>query len=227
MPEDQDSRSVEIRVPLPNGEWSRGSGYVIGPCRVLTALHVIIGEAAVWGARDVPEPGSIEVRAYGDFVERFGGPDIQIDRYFARVRAAATDGDYLWRPARLLWPPVGARIPEYELAILAIAPADALKHIRDAPRIGCFKPSADISCRATGFPKWKAAQTSDGVDLSNPGAVTGTLTFGPPTNQSFHPFTATNGAPQNAEEWRGLSGAAFVAIEARALVGVASAILPA
>jgi hypothetical protein len=225
--EDIDAYVAEIRVELPTGEWRRGSGYVIGPCRILTALHVIVGQEAVREGQIVSAPVSIEVRALGDFVERFGRkPDVSINRYIERVRAAAPDGDFLWRPAQLLWPSQGSEVPAYELAVLEVPPQLAAKHILKAPRIRCLKPNADLNCRGTGFPKWMTSQTSRGIDLSNPSAVRGTLTFGAPMNSSFHPFTATNGAPENSAEWSGLSGTAFFAAETSILVGIASAILP-
>jgi hypothetical protein len=223
---DLDAFTVEIQVPLSNGMWRHGSGYLIGPCRILTALHVLIGQDAVLQGQPVSVPDRIEMRAFGDFTERFGRPDVVAVRYLESVRAQARDGDYLWRPAELLWPKDGTAVPRFDLAILTVKPEAALKHILNAPRISCFKPTEDISCRCTGFPEWMAARTWHGVDISNPRPVTGDLTFGPPTNLSFHPFTAKNGAPRDANEWQGLSGSAFFAQDTAALVGVASAVLP-
>jgi hypothetical protein len=220
--EELDAYAAEIRVDLGNGQWRRGSGYVIGPCRILTALHVLIGQDAIErrGTR-ITLPGSIDVRAHGDFEARFGRPDVVLDRAFDRVRAAAA-GDYLWRPARLIWPDEQAEVPRFELAVLEVAPHDALPHVRDAKQVSCSKPDADVSCRGTGFAKWMELQTPDGVDLSNPGTITGILTASAERYRSFRPFTVQNGAPQNDQEWMGLSGAAFFDVESRALVGLAS-----
>jgi hypothetical protein len=69
---DLEACAVEIQVPLPDGKWRHGSGYVIGPCRILTALHVLVGPDAVKQGQPVSAPARIEVRAFGDFAERFG-----------------------------------------------------------------------------------------------------------------------------------------------------------
>src|SRR6516164_3904208 len=156
---DLDAFTVEIQVPLSNGMWRHGSGYLIGPCRILTALHVLIGQDAVLQGQPVSVPDRIEMRAFGDFTERFGRPDVVAVRYLESVRAQARDGDYLWRPAELLWPKDGTAVPRFDLAILTVKPEAALKHILNAPRISCFKPTEDISCRCTGFPEWMAART--------------------------------------------------------------------
>src|SRR5215471_2637018 len=117
-----DAYAVEIRVRLPDATWRKGSGYVIGPCRILTALHVLVGQDAVLQGHAVSAPTHIEVRAYGDFAERFGKPDVVLERYLETVRALAQDNDYLWRPAELCWPKNGAAIPRFELAVLEVKP---------------------------------------------------------------------------------------------------------
>lgn len=224
---DLDARAVEIQVPLPGGEWRHGSGFVIGPCRILTALHVLVGQDAVNRAQPVSAPDRIEVRAFGDFGERFGlTPDVATERYLDNVRALAPDGDYLWRSAELRWPKHGTPMPRFDLAVLEVKPEKALKHIRTAPRIKCFKPTTDILCRCVGFPDWMTVQLANGIDIANPRPVTGELSYSAATNRSFHPFTAKNGAPRNELEWQGLSGAGFLTEETGALIGVASAILP-
>jgi hypothetical protein len=223
---DIDAYAVEIRVPLPNRKWGKGSGYVIGPCRILTALHVLVGQDAVLKGEAVVAPAGIEVRAYGDFSERFGRPDVATARYLESVRALARDDDYLWRPAELIWPRNGAAMPRFELAVLEVTPQAALKHILTAPRISCFRPVEDVSCRAMGFPEW-TAQNSNGVDISSPMPVIGVQSFGPPTVRTFHPFSVTNVRPPEGNDWQRISGSAFFTEESLALVGVASALLPA
>jgi hypothetical protein len=222
---DLDDYSVEIRVPLSGREWRKGSGYLVGPCRILTALHVLVGRDAVLSGEPVSLPGLIEVRAHGDFADRFGEPDVVLERYVDTVRSRARDGDFLWRPATVCWPQKGIPVPRYDLAILEVRPEVALRHIMSAPRILCIKPSMDILCRGTGFPEW-VAETTNGVDVSSPRPVTGTLSFGDATPRGFHSFTATNGAPRNSDEWQRISGTAFFGDGADMLVGVASAVEP-
>jgi hypothetical protein len=149
---------------------------------------------------------------------------VVLERYIERVRTTARDGDYLWRPAELRWPKDGAVTPRFELAILEVKPEVALKRILYAPRIGCLRPTADLICRATGFPEWMAEKFS-GADISSPRPVTGELSFGAPTARTFHPFIARNGAPRNSDEWQRFSGSAFLSQDSGALIGVASAVL--
>jgi hypothetical protein len=221
---DLDEFCVEIRVPLGRG-WSKGSGYLIGPYRVLTALHVLVGEDAVKEGAVVSAPGQIQVRAWGDFSARFGRSDVALKRYIARIRSSAPDNDYLWRPATVLWPPNGVAGPRYDLAILEVKPGEATERISAAPPIVCIKPTRDLMCRGTGFPEW-LAETIDNADVSSPRPVTGVLTFGDQTQRTFHPFTATNGGPENSDEWKRISGTAFFVQDTEMLIGVASAVFP-
>jgi hypothetical protein len=217
--EDFDSYAAEVRVDLGNGRIRSGSGYVIGPCRVLTALHVLIGQEAIERGAKVSIPGGIEVRVHGDFIVR---ADTVPDRGFTRVRAE-TGGDYRWQPANLVWPREGADIPRYDVAVLEVPEGKALERVGNAPRVFCLDPpDEDLSCRGTGFAKWAEVRTKKGRDLPNPCTVTGFLTAGAERYRASRVFTVMNGAPENAEEWQGLSGAIFFDTKTRAVVGLAS-----
>jgi hypothetical protein len=223
--------AAEVRVDLGNGRVRTGSGYVIGPYCILTALHVLLGQEAIL-ARDAPPEqdavarrgkvfltGDIEVRANGDFVVV---ADINPDRGLDRVRTAG-GGDYCWRPAELLWPPVGADIPRFDVAVLRVAEQNALKHIRSAPPIACVRPpDKELNCQATGFAKWAEVPTRQGIDLPNPCTVYGFMTPSAERYRTYRPFTVLNGAPPTAEEWQGLSGALVFDNTTRAAVGLAS-----
>jgi hypothetical protein len=199
--DDFDAYAAEVRVDLGNGRIRSGSGYVIGPCRILTALHVLIGQEAIETGTKVVLPHEIQVRTHGDFVVR---SDTVADRGFTRVRDE-TGGDYRWQPANQIWPREGAEIPRYDVAILEVPEDKALEHVGNAPRVFCLGPSdEDISCRGTGFAKWAEVRTQQGRDLPNPYTVTGFLTAGAERYRASRPFTVLNGAPDNAEEWQGL-----------------------
>ncbi len=223
-PADRDEYCVEIQVPLAPGEWRKGSGYLIGPCRILTSLHVLVGDEAVKRGDAVSAPDRIEVRAYGDFADRFVKSNVALGRYVEHILSSAQDDDYLWRPATLRWPRNGAAMPRYDLAILEVKPEEALRgRVTNAPRIICTKPTKDLWCRGTGFPKW-AAEKSEAGEVSSPRPVTGVLSFGPATARGYHSFTAKNGAPRDSEEWKRISGRAFFQNDTEMLVGVASAL---
>src|SRR5437016_6203971 len=92
---------VEIRIPVANRV---GSGFVIGPGLILTALHVIVGPLD--NCLEIVAPARILIRAYGDFLDAFRhllqwSPVASLQA----IAAAAVDGDFRWRDATLVWPP--------------------------------------------------------------------------------------------------------------------------
>ncbi len=217
-----DAYCVEILVKLPDGKFRRGSGYVTGPCRIITALHILIGSEAVENGRIVLAPDKIQIRSHGDFEAKFRGvSDVAVDRAEERFRAAAA-GDFLWRPASLLWPPTRSQVPRFDLAVLTVEPSDALDHVRNAPVARTLTPQTDSVCRGMGFPSWNEIMTSMHETLADPSVVEGELTLGPARFRSAAPFTVRNGGPPTAELWAGLSGAAFFAISTHALVAIAT-----
>ena len=136
-----DAHAVEIRVSLPDGTNWRGSGYVTSPCRIVTALHVLIGTKIVRSGGNVVAPKKIEVRSLGDFSARFPEiADVASDRAYAKYREIAA-GDYLWRPARLLWPAAGSPAPQFDLAIIEVASTEALDHVSACSPCGLFECS--------------------------------------------------------------------------------------
>jgi hypothetical protein len=91
MSEEWFDRAVAIVVPASSGRPARrGSGYMISPGLVLTALHVVIGDGFV------PDPPA---------------PSCQI-----RVLADITG----LREAKLVWPPPETRIEECDVALLQV-----------------------------------------------------------------------------------------------------------
>jgi hypothetical protein len=217
-----DAYCVEIVVKLPDGKSRRGSGYVTGRCRIITALHILIGSKAVAEGGVIVAPDKIQIRSHGDFEAKFRGvSDVAVDRAEERFRAAAA-GDFLWRPASLLWPPTRSQVPRFDLAVLAVEPSDALDHVRNAPVARTLTPQTDSVCRGMGFPSWNEMKTSMQETLADPCVVEGELTLGPARFRSAAPFTVRNGGPPTAELWAGLSGAAFFAVSTRALVAIAA-----
>jgi hypothetical protein len=213
---------VEIVVNLPGGKYRRGSGYVTGPCRIITALHILIGSEAVAQGGTVVAPDKIEIRSHGDFEAKFAGiSDVVVDRAEERFRAAAA-GDFLWRPASLLWPPTGSQVPRFDLAVLTVEQSDALDHVSNAPVARTLALQADSDCRGMGFPSWDEMKTSMQETLANPCVVKGEFTLSPARFRSAAPFTVRNGGPPKAELWAGLSGAAFFAVSTHALVAIAA-----
>src|SRR5690348_13160318 len=132
--------AVEIRIPLSN-DARVGSGYLIAPGRILTALHVIVG--SLESAHTVVVPSDIKIRAYGDFLEAFGDLiDIDVSRALTAIQERAA-GDFLWRPARLAWPRPGQAIPRLDLAILEVGKADRLKRVASAPPVPWLCPQSE------------------------------------------------------------------------------------
>ena len=81
----------------PGGAGSRGSGYLVGPGRVLTAAHVVAGARAVRVRLDVGQPAEVEVRAEDWWADPAGssGTDLAV----VLIAAEATAGREV-EPAR-------------------------------------------------------------------------------------------------------------------------------
>jgi len=172
-----DQRIVDVRVSLPNGRERRGSGFVVAPGRILTALHVLLGEAALRKAAVEPVTETIEVRAIGDL--RDGGEFAHIDPARAAI-GIAQRSQKSWKRVELIWPAVGSAIPPFELALLEFSdlpPPGAPLSSVVPPLVGHVEDGGVV--RAVGFPRWSEIEAPDGKRLLEPQVVHATLKRGP------------------------------------------------
>lgn len=217
-----DERVVDVRVAVANGRERRGAGFVISPGRILTALHVLLGETRLSELRVSPAPTGVRVRSLGDLLDHTG--DIRdIDPGAAAARYdTQTHGDHRWAEATMIWPEVGARIPRFEFAVLAVANTRNLRVLRDSPSLLVTDASDGEACRAVGFPSWSSQNLEDGSTIVDPNVVHATIKRGGSIFRSTTEIHIESGAPEKREEWSGLSGAALTSRTSKALVGIVS-----
>jgi hypothetical protein len=171
-----DDYAVEIRIPLGR-EYRVGSGCVIGPGLILTALHVVVGPLE--NCSEIVPPSPIKIRAWGDFHAKFG--ELQgwnTEDLLRKMAEAAPDGDFLWRTATLVWPPRNTSPPRFDVALLEIAQSERLPHVASPRSWTCLDPSVRVSCEGTGFPIWGWTKTKKGECLSSPITLSADLSDG-------------------------------------------------
>src|SRR5215470_9407386 len=112
-------------IALINGDGAQkfaGTGYVIGPGRVLTASHVVFDMRQV-----VPSTIDLVVRTLADLGsltqdildEAEGSPD-----WLARYDQAIVERGDQWRGAKLIWPRANGPRSVFDLAILEVSQRD-------------------------------------------------------------------------------------------------------
>jgi hypothetical protein len=219
-----DERVVDIRVRLENGLERRGSGYLVGPGRVLTALHVIIGdnlEDLVTSNSPIVAPSQIDVRALGDLLDLGDYAGVAPSNTAAQFEAAGAP--QLWRSAKLLWPKTGTKIPRFELALIDVADHHGLRVL--PARVPLIVSSAEDGeeVRALGFPSWFEIKSKDASILIEPHTVRARVSKTPSVHLSSTEAVVISGAPADHKEWKGLSGAALFRASGE-LIGVFSSV---
>jgi hypothetical protein len=218
-----DARVVEIRVALPDGGERRGTGFVVAPGRVLTALHVLLGDVRASALRTVPTlAAGIRVRALGDLADHVGDVRSIDPSAAAEIYDERAGGDHLWTAARLLWPEAGARIPRFELAVLEVADTREFRILRDSARITVAEPSDSEQYRAVGFPAWASQTLPDGSTITDIATLHATIQTGGSIYSATTAIHVTSGAPGERAQWSGLSGAPLMNMATKALVGIVS-----
>ena len=213
--------AVEIRIPLGK-EYRVGSGYLIGPGLILTALHVVVG--SLENCSEIVAPSPILIRAYGDFHAAFGELLGWNSRdLLNKMAVAAPDGDFRWRTATLVWPANNTSPPRFDAALLEVAPSDRLPHVAAPRSITCLDPIGRVSCEGMGFPIWGWTKTEEGKSLSSPITVSADLSDGAQGSDGMRALTVLRSStPRQESDWEGLSGTAFLDDASHELLGIVS-----
>jgi hypothetical protein len=181
IPRFQDERVVQI-YSGPRGSGRTGSGYLISPNRVLTALHCVIDGDLV------PDEGPVQcrIRPVGE--------------------GLLTGPEETWelRPAVLLWPPPGWKRSTLDIAVLGIDDQHATP---DVLPVVTYVPKEVRACRGSGFPLWKQQLDKQGKVIGTKNySIRGKLDPSQIIDSVTNPFMIDNGCPRRSEEWKGQSG---------------------
>jgi Trypsin-like peptidase domain len=194
-----------------------GSGYLIGPGLILTALHCVVDTKAKGRLPAGPE---CRVRVIGDFKEanpklRSWNPDWS---YAELQKATGTT----WRKARLVWPRGDIALSAVpDVAVLSVDEADRTPLMSKARRPPTFTPIRTFYCFGLGFPAFAARRSEDGkLLLVEIEGVDGDLSAVRKLSDSMRIFTVKSRTPENYEGWKGLSGGALLHEDSGALLGV-------
>jgi hypothetical protein len=216
-----DERVVEIRVPLSEGKERVGSGYVISPGRVITALHVVVGGRAETVGNG-SATGAIRVRALGDLFDRVGDTrhvDLSEAVRQYELRAA---GDFLWRGATIAWPLNASEKLHLEFAVLDVSKHSDCRVLATSPAVRAGTLDDDVECRAIGFPSWSSSRLPDGSKVLDTAVIRARFKKSVSIFNSMHDIYVISGAPAEQERWRGLSGAALFCTKTQTLGGIIS-----
>jgi hypothetical protein len=148
MPIPLDHRVADVRVSLSDGLERRGTGFLVSPGRILTALHVVTGESALSKPTIERVAGTIEVRLIGDLIGESGTAHVDPIRAARRLSETSNKS---WIPVELVWPAIGEPVPRFEVALLEFADISSAAKFGSAvpPLVGDIANAAPV--RALGF----------------------------------------------------------------------------
>jgi hypothetical protein len=210
---------VAVQTSRPTGDdrGYPGSGYLIGPGLILTALHCVVDTKA---ERRLPPGLQCRVRVVGDFREanpkfRSWNPDWS---YAELQKATGTT----WRKAKLVWPTGDIALSAVpDVAVLSVDEADRTPLMSKARRPPTFTPKRTFYCFGLGFPTFAARRSEDGkLLLVEIEGVDGDLSPVAKLSDSMRVFTVKSRTPKTYDGWKGLSGGALLHEDSGALLGV-------
>jgi hypothetical protein len=185
---------LTVQVWRGSEQGQLGTGYLVGPGIVITALHCVVEDVVAAGA-------GCHVRLFAD-----------------RPRPGKPDWKFV--PATLIWPPVGSLVDDCDIAVLAVAPADRTPAMQQAVSVRSHIPERPQVVEGVGFPGWRKDDT---IGQYEPHRAKGTLESNVSYMGSLHVFEVEGATPEKVEDWHGLSGAVLFARDTNVALGLASA----
>ena len=175
---------------------SGGTGYLVGPGIILTALHCVIADV-------VPDDGvTCDVRMFAD-----------------RPRSNSPITKWTWLPARLAWPKAGAHVDDCDIAVLVVDERHRTESMKQSIEILTHIPERPLEAEAVGYPEWK----KDGsLEQYAPHRARGKLESEQSFDQTPNDFHVSEATPPEAEEWRGISGGLLFKPETPFALGIVS-----
>ncbi len=215
-----DDYVVEIRARRSTGgEWSFGTGYVVSKRRILTALHVVIGDDAVESGSKIAEPAILQIRTEGAFKRKFAPIQLAAEAKKVTLFDQLAADDDLWRDAALRWPVVGASASDMDVAVLEFRDSRDLDFVdrTDGCVVGALNGTTE--CRLFGYPTWTAFRDKAGRTIADGLEAIADCSGAASRTRMVRSMSVRASTPPQNEEWRGLSGAALFDRSQR-LVGV-------
>lgn len=182
---------------------ARGSGYQIAPGRILTALHVVLGQDP---PEMIPDGAGAEVRLFGDIIEAI--PRRELGWNHAANQAALAKRKLPWHQARLAWPRAGTPSRATDIALLEVADPEQIQ-IVPPDRLRIPSRQREDQCFAGGFPGFRAENRSDSA-IWEFYQFKGELNPAPRRSDGArYVDVASLVLPDDVDGWRGMSGAAL------------------
>jgi tetratricopeptide (TPR) repeat protein len=177
-------RIVDVWARISSREGSYGSGYLVAPRLIITALHVV--------AAGVP--------AFEDFSKW----ESAVSKPYADIKIRLLQGQRWWT-CKVLWPTLDTSI-KFDAALLQIIDEDWLS-ADELSRWG--RPTVEdsrLTVGAIGFPS--AQRRKDGT--RDPERITGICYSATGMRSRHYQVVVTEGLPGDGSQWHGVSGAAVL-----------------
>jgi hypothetical protein len=185
---------LTAQVFRPTDGGNLGSGYLVRPGTIITALHCVVGE------NPVPE-GTVacEVRLVGD--DRKRTPNEQ----------------WTWRPATLAWPGAGATFKDCDIAVLVVDEDKRAATMKLDPKLAAHIPQRPPAVEGFGFPNWLKDRNKDKFPFRR---IVGTVESEEPQFGFLSQFDVDRSTPVKEEEWGGASGTLLFIKDTNVVAGI-------
>jgi hypothetical protein len=188
--------ALSAQVFRGSEEGKLGSAYLIGPGIFLTALHCAV-DGEVVPAGDV----TCAVRLFEDYPR------------------TKQDPAWKFRPARLAWPPAGARVDNIDAAVLVVDQQHRTPAMNRTEPLAAHIPKRPQNAEAVGYPNWKQAPK---IEQWAPHRTHGVLESDQSLPGILNDFDIAGATPEDEKDWGGMSGSVLFARNTNVALGVVS-----
>ncbi|HEU0099808.1 MAG TPA: hypothetical protein VFQ67_13670 [Allosphingosinicella sp.] len=211
------ARPEDLAAEIIADSGRRGSGFLVAPGIVLTALHVVLGDRPVGTVASFP---GAKLRFNGDLLagSRRSEPLWRQADNAGRLR----DLGLPWHPAKLVWPTSAQLALRHDIALLALEDVQATA-LEPIAGLAAHAPGARLlGCRGEGYPAFRMERPGD-VEIWECEYLEGELLTSRRRQDDTLAVRVDTSTPDDPDGWQGMSGAAiWIDSELRTeLVGVA------
>ncbi len=201
-------------VQLRHDDIGVGSGGLVGPGLILTALHCVFPVDDDNHLPDVvPQNAPCpQARVMADFAAALGARDSAVAFDLRQIdvqKIAALDGAQ-FHDCTLVWPPAGAPMPKVDVALLQMSPTAMAKAPAASAPLSFRIDTVDgqeLSLRGEGFPDFASIEVgANALEFREIYDLLGTTRGTQGLIRRTSKMTVLGDQPQDALEWAGLSG---------------------